>query len=60
MNTLIEAHNKKMNRLSSVCDARRSVELDFFTEASNKYRAYQGQIKAIQKEIDQYFNRLDL
>ena len=109
MNTLIEAHNKKMNRLSSVCSARRSIELDFFTEASNKYRAYlmggtafnpyenesladmiksdfieaaqdpqqgiiakqtelklnvknlsQGQIKAIQKEIDQYFNRLDL
>jgi len=109
MNTIIESHNKKMNRLSSVCDARRSVELDFFTEASNKYRAYltggtafnpyeneslaemiksdfieaaqdpqqgiiakqtelklnvknlgQSQIKAIQKEIDQYFNRLDL
>lgn len=40
MNTLIEAHNKKNQRLSSVCSARRSVELDFFSEASNKYRNY--------------------
>ena len=40
MNTLIEAHNKKNQRLSSVCSARRSVELDFFSEASNKYRSY--------------------
>mgnify|MGYP005701034253 FL=1 len=40
MNTLIEAHNKKIQRLSSLSSARRSVELDFFTKASNNYRAY--------------------
>ena len=109
MNTLIEAHNKKIQRLSSLSSARRSVELDFFTKASNNYRAYltggvalnpfenpnlaemvktdfieeaqrpvegviakqtalklniknlsQLEIKSMQKDIDEYFNRLDL
>ena len=40
MNTLIEAHNSKTQRLSSISSSRRSVELDFFTEASNNYRSY--------------------
>ena len=108
MNTVIEAHNLKTQRLSSLSSARRSVELDFFTEASNNYRSYimgnvaynpnenlslteiikkdfieeaqdpkngiiakqtnlklniknlsQSEIKSLQKEIDQYFQRLD-
>ena len=108
MNTVIEAHNLKTQRLSSLSSARRSVELDFFTEASNNYRSYimgnvaynpnenlslteiikkdfiaqaqdpqtgiiakqtnlklniknlaQSEIKSLQKEIDQYFTRLD-
>ena len=40
MNTLIKSHNDKMNRLVNVSQARRSVELDFFTHASNKYRQF--------------------
>ena len=108
MNSLIEAHNEKNQRLSSASSARRSIELDFFTDASNKYRSYimgnvafnpnedlsltesikkdfieeaqnpktgiiakqtslklniknlrQSEIKSMQKEIDQYFTRLD-
>ena len=40
MNTLIKSHNDKMNRLVNVSQARRSVELDFFAHASNKYRQF--------------------
>ena len=40
MNTLIKAHIEKMNRLVGVSKERRTTELDFFTEASNKYRAF--------------------
>ena len=40
MNSLIKANNEKNQRLVSVSAARRSLELDFFTEASNKYRSY--------------------
>ena len=40
MNTLIQAHNNKMNRLVNVSSARRVNELDFFTECSIKYRKY--------------------
>ena len=40
MNTLIKAHIEKMNRLVDVSKERRTTELDFFTEASNKYRAF--------------------
>jgi len=40
MNTLIQAHNSKMNRLVDVSSIRRANELDFFTECSIKYRKY--------------------
>jgi len=40
MNTLIQAHNNKMNRLVNVSSERRVNELDFFTECSIKYRKY--------------------
>ncbi len=40
MNTLIQAHNNKMNRLVTVSQTRRSKELDFFTDASNNYRSF--------------------
>jgi len=40
MNTLIKAHIEKMNRLVGVSKERRTTELDFFTEASNKYRSF--------------------
>ena len=40
MNTLIQAHNDKMNRLVNVFSERRVNELDFFTECSIKYRKY--------------------
>jgi len=40
MNTLIKAHIEKMNRLVGVSKERRTAELDFFTEASNKYRSF--------------------
>ena len=40
MNTLIKAHNEKMNRLVNVSSERRVNELDFFTECSIKYRKY--------------------
>ena len=40
MNTLIQAHNDKMNRLVNVSSERRVKELDFFTECSIKYRKY--------------------
>ena len=40
MNSLIKANNEKNQRLSSVSSARRSLELDFLTEASNNYRSY--------------------
>ena len=40
MNTLIQAHNDKMNRLVNVSSERRVNELDFFTECSIKYRKY--------------------
>jgi len=40
MNTVLKGHNSKMNRLVNVSQARRSKELNFFTDASNKYRSY--------------------
>lgn len=40
MNTLIQAHNDKMNRLVNVSSIRRVNELDFFTECSIKYQKY--------------------
>ena len=40
MNTVLKGHNDKMNRLVNVSQARRSKELNFFTDASNKYRSY--------------------
>ena len=40
MNTIIQAHNSKMARLANVSQARRSQELDFFTEASYKYHQF--------------------
>tara|TARA_Y100001938_G_scaffold149710_1_gene237558 strand:- start:5892 stop:7439 length:1548 start_codon:yes stop_codon:yes gene_type:complete len=40
MNTLIQAHNDKMNRLVNVSSMRRATELDFFTECSIKYQKY--------------------
>ncbi len=40
MNTLIQAHNEKMNRLVNVSSQRRVNELDFFTECSIKYQKY--------------------
>ena len=40
MNTLIQAHNDKMNRLVNVSSQRRANELDFFTECSIKYQKY--------------------
>ncbi len=40
MNTLIQAHNEKMNRLVNVSSKRRVNELDFFTECNIKYRKY--------------------
>ena len=40
MNTLIQAHNNKMNRLVNVSSQRRANELDFFTECSIKYQKY--------------------
>ena len=40
MNTLITAHNDKMNRLVNVSSKRRVTELDFFTECSIKYKDY--------------------
>ena len=40
MNSLIQSHNKKTARLAALCSARRSIELDFFTEASNNYKSY--------------------
>jgi len=40
MNTLIQAHNDKMNRLVNVSSERRVKELDFFTECSIKYQKY--------------------
>jgi len=40
MNTLIQAHNDKMNRLVNVSSRRRVTELDFFTECSIKYKNY--------------------
>jgi len=40
MNTIIQAHNSKMTRLANVSQARRSQELDFFTEASYKYHQF--------------------
>ena len=40
MNTLIQAHNDKMNRLVNVSSRRRVTELDFLTECSIKYKNY--------------------
>ena len=40
MNTVLKGHNDKMNRLVNVSQTRRSKELNFFTDASNKYRSY--------------------
>jgi hypothetical protein len=40
MNSLIQSHNQKTARLAALCSARRSIELDFFTEASNNYKSY--------------------
>ena len=40
MNEIIKAHNSKINRLVNVSEVRRANELDFFTEASIKYRDY--------------------
>ena len=40
MNTVLKGHNDKMNRLVNVSQMRRSKELNFFTDASNKYRSY--------------------
>jgi hypothetical protein len=40
MNEIIKAHNSKMNRLVNVSQVRRANELDFFTDASIKYRDY--------------------
>ena len=40
MNEIIKAHNSKMNRLVDVSQVRRANELDFFTDASIKYRDY--------------------
>ena len=40
MNKLIKANIEKLNRLVDVSRTRRSAEMDFFTEASNKYRNF--------------------
>jgi len=40
MNIVLKGHNDKMNRLVNVSATRRSKELNFFTDASNKYRSY--------------------
>ena len=40
MNVVLKGHNDKMNRLVNVSQIRRSKELNFFTDASNKYRSY--------------------
>lgn len=40
MNEIIKAHNDKMTRLVNVSQIRRVNELDFFTDASIKYRDY--------------------
>jgi len=40
MNVVLKGHNDKMNRLVNVSQTRRSKELNFFTDASNKYRSY--------------------
>jgi len=40
MNIVLKGHNDKMNRLVNVSTTRRSKELNFFTDASNKYRSY--------------------
>ncbi len=40
MNKLIKANTEKLNRLVNVSRSRRAVEMDFFTEASNKYRDF--------------------
>tara|TARA_R100001480_G_scaffold35469_2_gene47670 strand:- start:10283 stop:11833 length:1551 start_codon:yes stop_codon:yes gene_type:complete len=40
MNIVLKGHNDKMNRLVNVSKKRRSKELNFFTDASNKYRGY--------------------
>lgn len=40
MNEIIKAHNSKINRLVNVSQVRRANELDFFTDASIKYRNY--------------------
>ena len=40
MKEIIKAHNSKMNRLVNVSQVRRANELDFFTDASIKYRDY--------------------
>ena len=40
MNEIIKAHNSKINRLINVSQVRRANELDFFTDASIKYRNY--------------------
>ena len=40
MNKLIKANTEKLNRLVNVSRSRRTIEMDFFTEASNKYRNF--------------------
>jgi len=40
MNKILKGHNDKMNRLVSVSQVRRSKELNFFNDASNRYRSY--------------------
>ena len=40
MNKLLKSHNDKLNRLVNVSRTRRSNELDFFTDISNKYREF--------------------
>ena len=52
MNEIIKAHNSKINRLVNVSQVRRANELDFFTDASIKYRKYLNSPLALNKNED--------
>ena len=52
MNEIIKAHNSKINRLVNGSQVRRANELDFFTDASIKYRKYLNSPLALNKNED--------
>ena len=52
MNKLIKANTEKLNRLVNVSRSRRTLEMDFFTDASNKYRDFLNYPLAINLDED--------